>query len=85
VSEVHGEGNVNVYSDVCLRYRVREMLLCTVMCVFGTGWGNITLNLSELIYDICCIFLLRCFGIRYKYSLFYTLQPCELHNSRQCH
>jgi len=22
-----------VYSDVCLRYRVGEMLLCTVMCV----------------------------------------------------
>jgi len=45
VSEVKGEGIV-VYSDVCLRYRVREMLcgdvclkyrvrelLCTVMCV----------------------------------------------------
>jgi len=31
VFEVQGEGNV-VYSDVCLRYRVREML-CTVMCV----------------------------------------------------
>ena len=30
VSEVQGEGNV--YSDVCLRYRVREML-CTVMSV----------------------------------------------------
>ena len=28
---VQGEGNV-VYSDVCLRYRMREML-CTVMCV----------------------------------------------------
>jgi len=25
-----------VYSDVCVRYRVREML-CTVMCVWGTG------------------------------------------------
>jgi len=31
VSEVKGEGNV-VYSDVCLRYRLREML-CTVMFV----------------------------------------------------
>jgi len=30
-SEVQCEGNV-VYSDVCLRNRVRE-LLCTVMCV----------------------------------------------------
>ena len=30
VCEVQGEGNV--YSDVCLRYRVRE-ILCTVMCV----------------------------------------------------
>jgi len=38
VSEVQGEGNV-VYSDVCLRYRVRKML-CTVMCVWGTGWGK---------------------------------------------
>jgi len=33
VSEVQGEGNVTVYSDGCLKYRVREMLLCTVMCV----------------------------------------------------
>ena len=31
--EVQGLGNVTVYSDVCLRYRVREMLLCTVRCV----------------------------------------------------
>jgi hypothetical protein len=37
VSEVQGEGNV-VYSDVCVRYSVREM--CTVMCVWGTGWGE---------------------------------------------
>ena len=29
--EVQGEGNL-VYSDVCVRYRVSEML-CTVMCV----------------------------------------------------
>ena len=29
--EVQGEGNV-VYSDVCLKYRLREML-CTVMFV----------------------------------------------------
>ena len=34
VFEVQGEGNV-VYSEVCLRYRVREML-CTVMRVWGT-------------------------------------------------
>ena len=33
VSEVQDEGNIIVYSDVCLRYMVREMLLCTVMCV----------------------------------------------------
>ena len=31
VSEVQGEENV-VYNNVCVRYRVREML-CTVMCV----------------------------------------------------
>jgi len=37
VSDVQGEGNVTVYSDMCLRYRVREMLLCTVMYVCGTG------------------------------------------------
>jgi len=38
MSEVQVGGNVTVYSDVCLRYRVREMLLCTVMCVCGTEW-----------------------------------------------
>ena len=30
--EEHGEGNV-VYSEVCLRYRVRKILLRTMMCV----------------------------------------------------
>ena len=38
MSEVQGAGNV-VYIDVCLRYRVRE-ILCTVMCVCGTGCGK---------------------------------------------
>jgi len=48
VSEVQGEGNVTVlcdvslkkvlkdvtvYSDFRLRYRMRELLLCTLMCV----------------------------------------------------
>ena len=33
VTEVQGEGNVTVYIDVCLRYRMRETLLCSVMCV----------------------------------------------------
>ena len=42
MSEVQGEGNVTVYSDVCLRYRVREMLLCTVKCVEVLGGGNFT-------------------------------------------
>ena len=32
MSEVQGEGNVTVYSDVCQSYREREMLLCTGMC-----------------------------------------------------
>ena len=33
VSKVQDKGNVTVYSDVCLRYRVREKLLYTRMCV----------------------------------------------------
>ena len=33
-AEVQDEGNV-VYSDVCVRYRLRE-ILCTVKCVCGT-------------------------------------------------
>jgi len=33
-----------VYSDVCLRYRVRKML-CTVMCeVQGEGKGTVQLS-----------------------------------------
>ena len=39
MSEVQSEGNVTVYRDVCLRYRVREMLLRTVNCVCGTEFG----------------------------------------------
>jgi len=33
VSEVQGGGNVTVCSEVCLMYRVRDMLLCKVKCV----------------------------------------------------
>ena len=40
MSEVQGEENVIVYSDVCMRYRVGEILLCTVMCVRGTECGK---------------------------------------------
>jgi len=29
-----------VYRDVCPRYKVGEMLLCTAMCVSGTGYGK---------------------------------------------
>ena len=46
--EVQVEGNVE-YSDVCLRYRVREML-CTVMCVCVCevqGEGNVVYS------DLC--------------------------------
>jgi len=31
-----------VYSDVCLRYRMREILLCTVMNFLGTVCVNVT-------------------------------------------
>jgi len=46
-------------------------------------FGKIILKKIYDKYDV--YFLLRCFGTRYKYSLFYTIEPCELHNSRQCH
>ena len=49
------------------------------------GEGKVTVRRSAEIYDKYGVsFLLRCFGIRYKLSLSYTVQPCELHNSRQC-
>jgi len=67
VSEVQGGRNVTVYSDVCLRYRVGEMLLCTVMCVWGTEWekcycvqsevqkeGNVTEN-----SDVCLKYIVE--------------------------
>jgi len=59
---------------------------CVQRCVSEVqGEGKVTVRLSAEIYDKYCVsFLLRCFGIRYKFSLFYTVQPCELHNSRQC-
>jgi len=48
------------------------------------GEGKITVRLSAEIYDKYGVsLLLRCFGKRYKFSLFYTVQPSELHNSRQ--
>jgi len=30
--EVEGESYITVYSDLCLRYRVVEILLCSVTC-----------------------------------------------------
>ena len=36
MNELQGDGNLTVYSDVFPRYRVREMLLCKMMCVLGT-------------------------------------------------
>jgi len=33
VYEVQRDGNITVYSDVFLKYRLREMLLVIVMCV----------------------------------------------------
>ena len=33
VPVVQREGKVNVYTYVCLSYRLREMIVCTVMCV----------------------------------------------------
>jgi len=42
VFEVHDEGNVTVCSDVCLRYSVRELLLWTLSCVELQGEGNDT-------------------------------------------
>ena len=38
MSELQGEGNIIVYGDVCPKYRVKEILLCTVMRVWITGW-----------------------------------------------
>ena len=44
--EVQGEGNV-VYSDVCVRYRVREMF-CTVCVCEVQGEGNV-------VYSDACV------------------------------
>jgi len=46
VCEVQVEGNV-VYSDVCVRYRVREML-CTVCVSEVQGEGNV-------VYSVMCV------------------------------
>ena len=52
MSEEHGEGIV-VYSDVCVRYRVREML-CRVKCVCEVqGEGNV------LYSDVCVRYRVR--------------------------
>ena len=45
MSEVQGEGNV-VYSDACLRYRVRE-ILCGDVCL--------RYRVRELLYTVMCV------------------------------
>ena len=49
MSEVQGEGNVTVYSNMCLWYRVREMLLSTVMFAEVQGEGNV------IVYSDMCL------------------------------
>ena len=47
MSEVQSEGNVTVYSDVLLRYRVREMF-CVEWCVSDVQCeGNVTVYSDE--------------------------------------
>ena len=40
MSEVQFQENYIVYFEVCLRYSVKGMLLCTLMLVCGTDEGN---------------------------------------------
>ena len=58
MSEVQGEGNV-VYSDVCLWYRVREML-CTVMCAEVKDEGNVVCSDVCLWYRVREMLLFNC-------------------------
>ena len=37
MTEVYVEGNVIVYSEVCMRYSLREIVLCTVISFQYTG------------------------------------------------
>ena len=47
MSEVQCEGNVTVYSDVCLRYRLGECY-CVQRCVSEVkGERNVTVNSDE--------------------------------------
>jgi len=61
VFEVHGEGNV-VYSDVCGRYRVKEML-CTVSVFEAHGEGNVVYSdlwllyrVKEILCSVMCVY-----------------------------
>jgi len=42
VSNVQDEEHASLYTNVCLRYMVKEMLLCTVVTFWGTVWWNVT-------------------------------------------
>jgi len=49
------------------------------------GKEYVTVQLSVVIHEKYGVnLLLNFFGIRYKFLLFYTIQPSELYNSRQC-
>ena len=50
VSEVQVGGNITVYINVCLRFKVREILICTVMFsdVQGEGNGTVYRDVSEV-------------------------------------
>jgi len=61
VSEVLAEVNFIVYITVCLRYRMKEILLCTMMCVRSTGSVNSDVFQRYKVREILlCIFMCAC-------------------------
>jgi len=53
VSEVQGEGNIIVYSDMCLSYMVREMLLCKIIVSEIQDEGSVTVYSEDfLVYRL---------------------------------
>ena len=90
--ELQGEGNVIVYIEVCVRYRVIELLPWNLICLWGTYCENIIVY-SDIILKYSVWEMLQCYVsdvqsegnntfyndviLNYWLMQFYSVQWCD--------
>jgi len=78
MGQQHGVGGGRIETN-CIWYEAFSVENCNEKNMQEYLGNNIKFDIRKIL----CVFLLGCLAIRYKFSLFYKTQPCELHKSRQ--